>query len=369
MTGFTASEAQNFFDLKQKMKLLILTQKVDKNDDILGFFYGWLEEFSKHFESIIVICLYEGKHTLPKNVRVFSLGKEVGVSRLRYTINFFRYIRKFRKEYDAVFVHMNPEYVTLGGLLWRAWGKKIGLWYTHRQVNLKLLVAEKLAHSIFTASGVSFGISSKKVHVLGHGIDVKKFESIRQNAENNGTIKILSAGRITPIKNLDIIIEAVDILRTQVDIPVSLHLVGMPVSEMDTEYKKKLEKLVQDKGLADIVFFDGSVPFLEMPQKLASADIAVNVCPTGGVDKAVVEAWASGVPTIVSNEAFSEYLGEYANILMFKERDAKDLAEKLGSVISDAVRYKIGLFLREKAKSAFSQSVLIERISENLKQI
>jgi len=32
------------------MKLLILTQKVDIDDDVLGFFHGWLEEFAKNVE-------------------------------------------------------------------------------------------------------------------------------------------------------------------------------------------------------------------------------------------------------------------------------------------------------------------------------
>ncbi|MEK7538915.1 MAG: hypothetical protein AAB552_03680 [Patescibacteria group bacterium] len=59
------------------MKLLILTQKVDQNDDILGFFHGWIREFAKHAEQVTVIALGVGEYDLPKNVRVFSLGKEL----------------------------------------------------------------------------------------------------------------------------------------------------------------------------------------------------------------------------------------------------------------------------------------------------
>ena len=32
------------------MKLLIITQKVDSADPILGFFHQWVEEFAKHCE-------------------------------------------------------------------------------------------------------------------------------------------------------------------------------------------------------------------------------------------------------------------------------------------------------------------------------
>jgi len=39
------------------MKILILTQKIDKNDDILGFFHGWVAEFAQHCEKVTVIAL------------------------------------------------------------------------------------------------------------------------------------------------------------------------------------------------------------------------------------------------------------------------------------------------------------------------
>jgi len=58
------------------MKLLIITQAVDTTDSNLGFFHGWIEEFARHCSKVTVICLREGKHSLPTNVRVLSLGKE-----------------------------------------------------------------------------------------------------------------------------------------------------------------------------------------------------------------------------------------------------------------------------------------------------
>ena len=137
------------------MKLLIVTQAVDTEDPALGFFCSWIEEFAKHAERVEVICLKEGKHTLSANVRVHSLGKPCSAEatqgagkRLKYIFNFYRYIWQLRHDHDAVFVHMNPEYVVLSGLFWRLWGKRIGLWYTHKSVNLKLRVAAWLADVI-----------------------------------------------------------------------------------------------------------------------------------------------------------------------------------------------------------------------------
>ena len=107
------------------MKLLITTQAVDLDDPVLGFFHRWIEELSKRFDTISVICLKEGRHSLPANVSVYSLGKEGGVSRIAYVLNFYRYIWKLRNDYDAVFVHMNQEYVLLGWKFWWLLGKRV----------------------------------------------------------------------------------------------------------------------------------------------------------------------------------------------------------------------------------------------------
>ena len=44
------------------MKLLVVTQAMDEQDPVLGFFVRWVEELAKRAERIEVICLKEGKH-------------------------------------------------------------------------------------------------------------------------------------------------------------------------------------------------------------------------------------------------------------------------------------------------------------------
>ena len=57
------------------MKLLIITQKVDINDDNLGFFHDWIKEFARQVENVIVICLQKGEYKLVlegKNTPLFE---------------------------------------------------------------------------------------------------------------------------------------------------------------------------------------------------------------------------------------------------------------------------------------------------------
>ncbi len=271
------------------MNLLIITQKVDKNDDVLGFFHGWIEEFAKHCQNVTVICLYEGMHDLPKNVRVLSLGKEHGVSRIKYLTRFYRFIWQERTNYDSVFVHMNPEYVVLGGLLWRMWGKTIGLWYMHKSVDLKLRIAEKLAHHIFSGTKESFRFKSSKLHVMGHGIDTHFFSpdpTIKRGAH------LLSVGRLMSIKHHD------EVIRVAKEETRALRIAGSG-TERDA-----LKALASELGVE--VTFLGPLSQKELRDEYRKAARLVHRSQTGSLDKVVLEAAASGCVVDTSDPATSK---------------------------------------------------------------
>ncbi len=156
------------------MKFLILTQKVDRNDPILGFFHRWIEEFVKRCERVIIICLEEGEYNLSQNVKVFSLGKEGSHSRAKYLWNFYKYLWQERKNYDAVFVHLNQEYVLLGGILWLLLGKKVFMWRNHHMGNFLTDLAGLFCSKIFCTSKYSYTAKHKKTVLMPVGIDTDK---------------------------------------------------------------------------------------------------------------------------------------------------------------------------------------------------
>lgn len=348
------------------MKLLILTQKADAEDPILGFFHNWIVEFSKHYEHVTVICLEKGKYQLPGNVTVLSLGKERGVSKFTYVLNFFRYVWRERHNYDRVFVHMNQIYVVLGGFLWKMLGKKISLWYTHRQTSLSLRIAEKFVDAIFTSSKESFRIPSKKVHTMGHGIKIEDFQCDKthgiQNEEEKKVVKIISVGRITKIKNLDVLIQACEILKKQWSRKFQVIFIGSPTTPEDAGYFEELKSLVKRLHMESEVVFMGSVPNERMKDFYCTADLSVNLSPTGGTDKAVLESIASKTPAIVSNEAFRPLFVEYANACMFKERNVEDLAHKIMSFFENNQKETIVNNLRDRVARGFGLEKLVADI-------
>jgi len=310
------------------MRLLILTQAVDENNPILGFFIDWIKEFAKNCEFVTVICLQEGSYNLPANVKVLSLGKENGVSQIKYLYRFYKYIWQERKNYDAVFVHMNQIYVILGGWLWRLWYKKIGLWYVHKQVSHSLKLAEKIVDIIFTASAQSFRLKSKKVKVVGHGINPAIFKPAGIE-KNSNVFKIITIGRIAPVKNYELLVEAAEfLLNSKLDKKIEVKIIGAPQTTDENTYLEKLKKIVTDKKLEGTVFFPGAIPNKEIVSHLQSADLFVNTSQTGSLDKAVLEAMACETLVVTTNEAFVEIFGDLSDLTV-SGNTSTELAEKI----------------------------------------
>ena len=184
------------------MKILIITQKIDKDDTTLGFFHNWLLELSTKFESVEVICLEKGVFDLPKNVTVYSLGKERGVSRLGYVKNLFRYLFLVGGSYDRVLVHMNEEYVLLAGLYWKIKNIPIYLWRNHPDGSIKTRLAVFLATKVFCTSKSSFTAKFSKTVIMPAGIDTKVFKPVPGVVRQKYSVCMI--GRISPVKRIDI---------------------------------------------------------------------------------------------------------------------------------------------------------------------
>ena len=345
------------------MKLLIITQKVDENDQLLGFFTEWLERFAQKFEKVTVLCLEEGFFTLPDNVKVISLGKDKGVGKLRQFFSFQFSIFNLINSYDTVFVHMNPIWVVLGGWWWRLTGKKIFFWYTSGGVTFKLKLAEKFANTIFTASKESFRLPSKKVIVTGHGIDTNFFRpatKVRPLAElRSDLLKILSVGRIAPVKNYETLVNAAKILKDD-GVDFSVTMIGEAALDSDVRYLASLKSKVKSLKLENYFNFVGKIEHKNLPQYYQSHDIFVHLSKTGSLDKTILEAMACGMKVLSSNDSSRAFLpGE----LVFEENDPIELADKIMAVKNQAVDPK----LRDHVILNHNLDILIEKISNYIK--
>jgi len=350
------------------MNLLIVTQKIDREDDVLGFFHSWLDEFSKRSSNITAICLFHGNSQLSKNVNVLSLGKEGGRSRLKYTFRFFKYIFSERKKYDAVLVHMNPEYVLLGGILWKLMGKKITLWYAHGKVTKSLIIAEKVVDIIFTSVTYACRLKSPKLRIVGQGIDVDRIKPQHKDHFQHA-FSIITIGRISPSKDYDTLITAASILKKE-GYSVQVNIVGDVGTKGQENYFKRLKNRVKGEELSGFIKFIGPVPYKDIIPYLRESNIFASMTHTGSLDKAVLEAMSAGLPVVTCGEAFDAVFGEYAEFSMYPKKDAETLAKKIAYFINldKEKRDKYGKKMREIVVKEHSLASFVNKVMMEIKK-
>jgi glycosyltransferase involved in cell wall biosynthesis len=317
-------------------RLLIICQKVDESDDLLGFFVSWIREFAKHYDRVTVIALGAGEVQLPDNVTVYSLGKESGVARWRRWLGLLNLLRREVKNHDAVFCHMSPIFAVAAAPFTKAWHKRLVLWYLHRSNTLRLRIALWLIDTLVTADADSLTIMSPKIHVVGHGIDVAAYAPEGDPWGHRGgfpPLDIVSVGRISRIKNYETLLHAAAILRDE-GIRTHVDIVGKPAMNPDAEYLRELDALRRELSLEDTVRFTGYVPHTKMRDVYMGAEIVVGCTPPGGIDKVLLEAMSSGCVVFTSNTVMRRHLPSwYADDLVFRHGDARDLAEKIRQAV------------------------------------
>lgn len=301
------------------MRLLILTQAVDRGDPILGFFHQWIEEFAKRCESVEVICLRGGVHHLPANVRVHVIGKGGLLLRaIRAQVLAWR----LRARYDAVFVHMNPEYLLIAGPLWRFLGKRASLWYNHPAKNMRLWIAAVFADRVFYTSPYAATAHMKKAEQMPVGIDTELFSPQSTPRDRRA---LYMQGRIAPSKRIELALTALRILREHV--PVTLTLVGPE----NAAYAKELRARFADLVESGAAVFLGPKGNEETPLLYSVHGATINLAASGHFDKSAFEAMACETPAVVSSEAFT---GLIPAEWIVSQESAAALAAALGDLIA-----------------------------------
>lgn len=271
------------------MKLLIITQKVDQNDPVLGFFHRWLVEIAKHYQQVSVICLGKGQYNLPSNVKVYSLGKEEGKSVFKYLFRFYKYIWSLRHEYDAVFVHMNQEYVLLGFKFWLLLGKPIYLWRNHAKGNFLTRLAVLFSKKVFYTSPASYTARFQNAVQMPVGVDGDFFKPDPSTVRPPHSILLL--GRISPVKK---VIEFVEWFNG-LDESYSATIAGEALPR-DKAYAEQVKALASGR-----IKFVGAVDQNEALKLYQTHEIYVNKTPAGSFDKTIVEAALTGMKLMVDN--------------------------------------------------------------------
>ncbi len=312
------------------MRLLVITQVMDRSDPALGFFVRWVEEFAKRIQKVEVLCLKKGNCSMP----VHSLGKESRkqsgmkiVDRIVYMVRFFATLIRIRGNYDTVFVHMNEEYVLLAGLYWRLCGIPVYLWRNHYEGSWRTRLAVALSTKTFCTSAYSYTAQFKKTVIMPVGVDT---ESLHTDTPVERVARsILFLARFDRSKKPHLLVEALGKLKSE---GVSFHATFVggqsdPTSGYQTEVANKAKEL----GIDTYCDFIGAVPNTETFRYYRASLIYVNCAGSGMLDKTVFKAAAAGCLVATSSLDIAKYVDKRC---VFQDGNADELKEVLKYILA-----------------------------------
>ena len=201
-----------------------------------------------------------------------------------------------------------------------------------------------------------------KVHIIPCSVDPDEFEASPLKAEN-GRIKLIHAGRLTPKKGVPSLIQVFADLASKYP-GVDLDLAG----EGDDE--QECRQIVEDCGLEKRVRFHGAVGHENMKQLLDNADIFVlnsRIAADGdmeGTPVSLLEAMSLGMAVVSTRHAgIPDVIRDGENGLLVHEHADEELGKAIERLIVDEdLRQKLGREAIRSVKQKFSLDVMEQKL-------
>lgn len=191
------------------------------------------------------------------------------------------------------------------------------------------------------------GVPAEKIICVPTFIDSSKITPCFENDKY-----FLFLGRMAHQKGTIYAIEAMKYLK---DTEYVLKITG---KISDSEEDQKIWKFIQENGLEKQIVFTGFKHGKELEELISRATCIV--CPAiwyENMPNTVIEAYAYGKPVVASRVgSLAEIVVDEKTGMLFKMKDAKDMAEKLQKfVLDDSLSEKLGRQAREKCKREYNE--------------
>lgn len=229
-------------------------------------------------------------------------------------------------------------------------------------LNLKktdLLVVDSLH---IAEKAISLGVSPNAIFKMPYGVVLDEFEVIPVSVSSN-PFKIYSNRNWEPIYNQVCILKAIQILRDcQFDFTITFAGSGSLLTRLRNEYTK-----LESSG---VVKFLGKIDDQTNRKFLAESDLYLSASLNDGLSVSMLEAQATGIPVLVSNNASNLlWVLDNVNGYLFDKDSPLDLAQKIvyarnnqenrSLIVKNAVTQ-----VQEKADYLKNLTELYDRISQ-----
>ncbi|CAN5269047.1 hypothetical protein BH10PAT2_BH10PAT2_0280 [soil metagenome] len=179
---------------------------------------------------------------------------------------------------------------------------------------------------------LEYGVKKENIILLGHGVNPEEFQTVLSKAESRKSWKLSQSdivitflGRIHKIKGLDILVNAIPLIKTK--------KVSFVIAGSDDGYLTELQGLIRKLKLKNI-----SLPGTCFGQRKAelfkASDIFVYPSYSEGFSLGILEAGAAGLPLVITTGChFDEVKTTKSGLVV--QPTPQDLAEGLEKMIED----------------------------------
>ncbi len=183
---------------------------------------------------------------------------------------------------------------------------------------------------------------SANIDVIPNGVDSERFTP-SETTPGTQNLKLLTVGRLSVTKRVEILIDAIDILNRQ-GCQILLKIVG------GGQMQPKLKQIVNEKNLDNIIKITGRIDAEDMPRIYRQNDIFISASKLEGMSNAMLEAMASGLPIIATRcEGVEELIAQ--NGLVIENANAEEIAKAIKKLIDDRqLRNQMSIAARQKAE-------------------
>ena len=211
--------------------------------------------------------------------------------------------------------------------------------YIYRKMAQKAFAAADLVTGdslLIQRKGFLVGAKRKNNIIIQNGVDSKIFYRKRNNLKEKynigkNEILIFSPRAISPLYNIDIIIDSLNLLKLN-----NYNFKCMFSFAFGNEFSKKLRKKVLELNLKDNVIWLGYLDYKEMAKHYNASDIVISIPSSDSSPKSVYEAMFCKKPIIISNLDWShEILPENNVVVRVEPRQSKQVFEAVKKLIEN----------------------------------
>lgn len=201
------------------------------------------------------------------------------------------------------------------------------------------------------------------VEVVHSSLDLPQLAFVRSDRPPN---KLLSVGRLVPMKGFDLLLAALAQLRSR-GVEVSCTIIG------EGPERGRLEALRTTLGLESLVEFPGAMPQSEVVRHMGDSTLMVLPCivaPNGqsdGIPNVLMESMATGLPVISTRiSGIPELVEDGVNGCLVPSGDVSALAAAIEALLQDPARREVfAIAGRRKVEADFDVRIEAGRLLDH----